>query len=78
MALSDAEGKVMEKLELFYIFRAAIDDEKRAQRRYKEAIKLTEDRPELSSVFVEILREEQNHEKRLVSLYKKHKAEFES
>lgn len=67
----------MNKLELFYIFRAAMDDEKQAQRRYQEAIKLTKDRPELSQVFVEILREEQNHEKRLLFLYKKHRAEFE-
>ncbi|OGP55863.1 MAG: hypothetical protein A2V67_12435 [Deltaproteobacteria bacterium RBG_13_61_14] len=68
----------MDKLELFYIFRAAIDHEKQGERMYSEAIKLTEDRPELSKVFVEIFREVQRHQKRLLFLYKKHKAEFES
>ena len=68
----------MDEFELFHVFRAAIDVEKLSQRWWDEAIKLTEDRPELSKLFVELLREEQRHEKRLLFLYKKHKAEFDA
>lgn len=68
----------MDQFELYNIYRAAMDAEKRCQRWWDEAIKLTEDRPELSQLFVELLREEQRHEKRLLFLYKKHKAEFDA
>ena len=67
----------MNKQDLYHIFRALMDVEKSTQRRYAEAILLTEGRPELSKIFVEILREEQRHEKRLVFLYQKHQREFE-
>ena len=68
----------MDELELYHIYRAAMDAEKQSQRWWNEAIKITEGRPELSQLFVELLREEQRHEKRLLYLYKKHKAEFEA
>ena len=68
----------MDERELFNVYRAAFDAGKQSQRWWDEAIKLTEDRPELSQLFVELLREEQRHEQRLLFSYKKHKAELNS
>jgi rubrerythrin len=68
----------MDMLELFHIFKVAIEDEKRAQRTYEEGMKLTEDRPDLQKIFFELLKEEQKHEKILNELYQKHKEEIET
>ena len=59
----------MQALELLYLFRSTIDDEKRAQARYEEAARCSEQRPDLQRVFLDILREEKDHERRLVELY---------
>ena len=65
----------MDKLEMFFIFRSAIEDEKRAQERYREAINAAEGDTELQQMFGLILHEEAAHERRLVEVYQRFREE---
>ena len=64
----------MDDLELFFIFRSAIEDEKRAQDRYREGMRAAADDPELQQMFGLILHEEEQHERRLVEVYQRFRA----
>ena len=65
----------MDKLEMFFIFRSAIEDEKRAQERYREAMNAAGDDTELQQMFGLILHEEERHERQLVDLYQRFREE---
>jgi len=61
----------MDELEMLSILRSAIENEKRAQERYREALRTAERDPETQQVFGLILREEEQHERRLVEVYQR-------
>jgi rubrerythrin len=56
------------KEELFDIFKQAVEDERRAQEMYGEAIGLCED-PEMIRILEKLRRDEVSHEKSLVEQY---------
>src|SRR4030067_3519152 len=65
-----------EKLKLLYdIFKKAIESEKEAQKMYKEAISLCEDKKTIH-VLKSLIRDELRHEEKLIEHYKKLKREL--
>jgi rubrerythrin len=56
------------KEKLFNIFKQAVEDERRAQEMYGEAIALCED-PEMIRILEKLRRDEVSHEKSLVEQY---------
>lgn len=65
-----------EKLKLLYdIFKKAIESEKEAQKMYKEAISLCEDKKTVQ-VLKSLIRDELRHEEKLIEHYSKLKREL--
>lgn len=60
---------------LFLIFRQALEDERRAQETYAEALGITEDR-DLRAVFTTLLADERRHERELLARYEEFKAKL--
>jgi rubrerythrin len=58
---------------LFLVFRQALEDERRAQETYTEAMGITEDQA-LIEVFRTLLEDERRHERELLSRYEDFKA----
>jgi rubrerythrin len=68
-----SEDPVNEEQRLFLMFKQAIEDERRAQETYKEAMGITEDRL-LVEVFRSLYEDEVRHERELVQRYEQFKA----
>ena len=68
-----SEDRVNQEQRLFLMFKQAIDDERRAQETYKEAMGITEDRL-LVEVFRGLYEDEVRHERELVRRYEQFKA----
>jgi rubrerythrin len=64
------------KEKLFDIFKQAVEDERKAQQMYGEAIALCRD-PELIRILEKLRRDEANHEKSLVEQYNRLKEGME-
>jgi rubrerythrin len=72
-----SEDRVNQEQRLFLMFKQAIDDERRAQETYKEAMGITEDRI-LVEVFQSLYDDEVRHEQELVRRYEGFKARLGS
>ncbi len=68
-----AESRVDRQQRLFIMFKQAIEDERRAQETYREAMGITEDRL-LVEVFKSLYDDEVRHEGELVRRYEQFKA----
>jgi rubrerythrin len=64
-----------EENRLFLVFRQAIEDERRAQETYREAMTITED-PILVAVFKLLYAEEVGHERKLMKTYNEFKKRY--
>ena len=61
--------------ELFLLFKRAVEDERRAQKVYEDAMRLCED-AELLKVLEEFYRQEVIHEKTLIQHYNRLRTEY--
>ncbi len=68
-----AENHVNQEQRLFIMFKQAIEDERRAQETYKEAMGITEDQL-LVEVFKSLYDDEVRHERELLHRYETFKA----
>lgn len=62
---------------LFLVFKQAIEDERRAQETYKEAMTITDD-PMLLAVFQTLYEDEVRHEREMVRRYEQFKQRTQS
>lgn len=69
--LSDREQR------LFLVFKQAIEDERRAQETYKEAMTITDD-PILLNVFKTLYEDEARHEREMARRYEQFKRRYAS
>ncbi len=63
-----SEGATEKRRKLFLLFKEAIEDERRAQRTYQDAMRLCED-AELLEILKEFYRQEVVHEETLIQHY---------